>query len=369
MKLSIIIGRFQPFHLGHLMCLNTAIQSSTYKTIVLIGSANQPRSTKNPFTYSERKEMISKVIEKRLSSSDVSKVIFAPIEDYLYNEERWVAGVQTAVANVCEKYGIKEKVEINLVGHNKDSTSYYLKCFPQWNLLDPGLATMGRLKPKETLSSTNLRNYYFSDLFTEDKVFHTFTSTFTKDLALFCQAIPFELFEELVKFSETPDYAQLLKEKQFIDSYKKQFESCPYPPTFVTTDAVVVQSGHVLMVRRKAEPGKGLLAFPGGFLDASSDRSIDGAMVRELREETRIKVPAPVLLGNVKEVKVFDAIGRSTRGRTITHAYYITLPPGPLPKVKEGSDASKAKWIPISDVKRSECYEDHYEILTYFTGV
>jgi bifunctional NMN adenylyltransferase/nudix hydrolase len=137
----------------------------------------------------------------------------------------------------------------------------------------------------------------------------------------------------------------------------------------VTVDAVVVQSGHILMIRRRAEPGKGLLALPGGFLDALSDKTLEDAMIRELREETCLKVPTPVLRGNIVETKVFDAIQRSTRGRTITHAFHIKLPNGELPKVKRGSDAASAKWIPISKVNPSECYEDHYEIINYFTGV
>jgi bifunctional NMN adenylyltransferase/nudix hydrolase len=123
------------------------------------------------------------------------------------------------------------------------------------------------------------------------------------------------------------------------------------------------------MIRRRAEPGKGLLALPGGFLDALTDKSLEDAMIREVREETQLKVPAPVLRGNIVEAKVFDAIERSTRGRTITHAFHIKLPNGELPKVKGGSDATSAKWIPISKINPSECYEDHYEIINYFTGV
>jgi len=133
-------------------------------------------------------------------------------------------------------------------------------------------------------------------------------------------------------------------------------------------DAVVIQSGHVLMIRRRSEPGKGLWALPGGFLNANTDRSVLEACIRELREETGIKVPAPVLKGNVKRNKVFDAIDRSARGRTITHAFHIELPDGELPRVKGQDDADKAKWVPISAVKSEDCFEDHWEIIQYFLG-
>jgi bifunctional NMN adenylyltransferase/nudix hydrolase len=146
--------------------------------------------------------------------------------------------------------------------------------------------------------------------------------------------------------------------------YKKQYSSLPYAPVFVTTDAVVICSGHILMIRRKSEPGKGLWALPGGFLNAQTDRSIQDAMIRELREETGIKVPSPVLIGNINKVRVFDAIDRSTRGRTITHVFKIDLPDGVLPKVRGIDDADKARFMPLSELDSAVCFEDHFEIIS-----
>jgi bifunctional NMN adenylyltransferase/nudix hydrolase len=89
-------------------------------------------------------------------------------------------------------------------------------------------------------------------------------------------------------------------------------------------------------------------------------------MIREVREETGLKVPSPVLLGNIKKTKVFDSPTRSSRGRTITHAFNIVLPDGELPRVKGGSDADKAFWLPLSELKPQEFFEDHYQIIEYF---
>jgi len=136
----------------------------------------------------------------------------------------------------------------------------------------------------------------------------------------------------------------------------------------VTADAVVIQSGHILMIKRRSEPGKGLWALPGGFLNANTDKSVKDAAVRELKEETGIKVPTPVLYGSIHDEKVFDAISRSARGRTITHAFKFVLPDGPLPKVKGMDDAEKASWIPIGELDSSTCFEDHYELITHFIG-
>ena len=62
----------------------------------------------------------------------------------------------------------------------------------------------------------------------------------------------------------------------------------------------------------------------------------------EVFEETKIKVPEKVIRGSIKEMKNFDAIERSARGRTITHAFKIVLQDGELPKVKGSDDAEKA---------------------------
>ncbi|MGI8786727.1 MAG: NUDIX domain-containing protein [Pyrinomonadaceae bacterium] len=146
----------------------------------------------------------------------------------------------------------------------------------------------------------------------------------------------------------------------------------PFAPVFVTTDAVVVQSGHVLVIRRGFPPGKGLLALPGGFL--APDSTLEDNAIRELKEETNIKVPAQVLRGSIKNSHAFDYPERSQRGRTVTFAYHIELEPSlkdGLPHVKGGDDAAKAFWLPLSALgeKEDEFFEDHLHIIKFFLGI
>jgi bifunctional NMN adenylyltransferase/nudix hydrolase len=140
------------------------------------------------------------------------------------------------------------------------------------------------------------------------------------------------------------------------------------PPIFVTTDAVVVQSGYVLVVRRKAKPGLGLIALSGGFI--KQDETLAEGMLRELKEETRLKVSLPVWRGSIVDSHVFDSPGRSLRGRTITHAYFLQLKAGKLPSVKGGDDADKAWWMSLADLYTHEdqIYEDHLQIIQHFVS-
>ena len=167
-----------------------------------------------------------------------------------------------------------------------------------------------------------------------------------------------------------PEYDQLVREATFIRNYKKAWELAPYAPTFVTVDAVVIQSGHVLLVRRRAEPGRGLFAMPGGFVDPGE--RVAQSVVRELREETKIKLPESLLVGKANDQHpiVYDAPNRSLRGRTITHVFLFELPPGPLPKVKGSDDADKAKWVPLNvfAAMEDQMFEDHYHIINDMLG-
>ena len=53
----VIIGRFQPFHLGHWQMLQLALEQSEL-VLIVCGSAYQPRSKRNPWTLAEREQMI-----------------------------------------------------------------------------------------------------------------------------------------------------------------------------------------------------------------------------------------------------------------------------------------------------------------------
>jgi len=332
----VLIGRFQPFHNAHLEIVRRAT-ALTDQLVIITGSANQPRTYKNPFTSFERELMIKNATHGMLGAI---RVYVEANPDTIYNDQAWAVRIQ----GIVSKYRVLGG-KVGIIGHKKDESSFYLDMFPQWDYID--------VEEIEPLSAVNIRDLYFK---------RDCNMRFIKGV------VPESTFDFLMNFKETADYEQVIREREFVETYKKQYASLPYPPIFSTADAVVIQSGHVLMVKRRAEPGKGLWALPGGYVNANTDKSVEDAAIRELREETQIKVPAPVLRGSIVRSKVFDAIDRSPRGRIITHAFHIELPDGELPRVKGSDDAEKARWVPIAEVRSEECFEDHYEIIQHFLG-
>ena len=341
--LVVFIGRFQIVHTAHKAIIDRACELANHKVLVIVGSADKPRTYKNPFTTSERKAMI-----KAATAESTVPVYIDHIYDNTYNDTAWAAQIQRVVNDHASRPWTDKGMRIAIIGHKKDESSFYLDMFPQWDFIDQDLI--------EPLDATQIRDLYFNRKMNMNYIRGVVPE-------------PTITFLEEFRVGSKEAYEQIIREKEFVADYKKQYEHLPYAPTFVTTDAVVVQSGHVLMIKRRAEPGKGLWAFPGGFLNAKTDRSLVDAMIRELREETGLKIPEKVLKGSITKQKTFDAIERSARGRTITTAFKIELEGTELPRVKGMDDAIRARWVPISEVKREECFEDHYEILLDMTGV
>ncbi len=335
----VFIGRLEPPHVAHTKIMTTALSRSQY-LIVLLGSAHQPRTFKNPFTAAERKEMVLAALPKE----DHERIIVLPCRDKP-NDELWAAQVQEIVDGVTGSMG---DVKIGIIGHKKDPyTSKYIEMFPQWPTIEVG--------NYDDMHATDIRTAWY-ELPDEDF-----------DLKI-GRHLPVGIHDYLKAFKLRPEYEQVCAEWEFNKTYKKQFAPLKWKPNHVTTDAVLVQSGHVLLVRRKYLPGKGLYALPGGHLKADL-LTLDN-QIKELREETKIKVADNVLRGSVKGDHWFEEVARSLRGRTITHAFYIVLKPGPLPKVKGGDDADKAMWVPISVVRKmgDQMFEDHLDIIEHFIG-
>lgn len=348
-KAAVFVGRFQPFHNGHLEVLRNGLKIAD-QVIVLVGSYKAAPTTKNPWTFEERKQMI----ESCLSQSELSRVHIHGVRDYYNSDNFWVRDVQNKVSYYCD-----ESDTVAILGAYKDSSSYYLKYFPQWEFIASKSALLDATDARNELFSTGKIN---TDMLPESVA--NFLHDWAYDKKTQFRAGPPDQLPYTEKMSK------MAAEFTFNEEYKRrhQFrdEEIPYKPVFVTVDAVVVCSGHVLVVKRKFNPGQGLLALPGGFVRDSE--KLKDAAIRELKEETGIKVDRLILENSIIDTQYFDDPRRSLRGRTITHAYYFRLKDGELPQVKGSDDAAKATWMPIMDImnKEEEFFEDHSHIINYF---
>tara|TARA_B100000700_G_C15049726_1_gene859671 strand:+ start:2264 stop:2686 length:423 start_codon:yes stop_codon:yes gene_type:complete len=117
----------------------------------------------------------------------------------------------------------------------------------------------------------------------------------------------------------------------------------------LAVDAVAIRGNEVLLIRRGKEPWKGMLAFPGGFVDMGEDP--EDAVIRELKEECGI---------DGKVVRLLCVKGdpnRDPRGHVVSIAYLVSAYDEPT----AGDDAASAAWLPISQIE--EMAGDHMSIL------
>jgi nicotinamide-nucleotide adenylyltransferase len=88
-QIGAVIGRFQPFHKGHMMLIRAILQEVHFLKIG-IGSAQYSHEFDNPFTYEERVEMIDRSLQGFHISRDRYQ-IFAVMD--LHDMERWTLEV------------------------------------------------------------------------------------------------------------------------------------------------------------------------------------------------------------------------------------------------------------------------------------
>ena len=314
-KNGIFIGRFQPVHQGHIHALGIA--ATQVKTLyILIGSANQCRSIKNPWTYHERTAML----RTKLHTAGITNYEFIPMNDYPYSDSQWITDVNATV----EHYKMGDPI---FFGHMKEGNDY-LKWFPKWEY-------------------RNIEGVHFID----------------------ATSVRARMFAE--QSSDMPESV-----RGDFEYYKKEaelFASYPFKESlnFNCADAVLECAGNILLVQRGRAPGQGTWALPGGFKNANE--TFFDAAIRELIEETNVRVPEKVLRGSVVKTELFDSPKRSYGIPRNTLAVHIRVKPNPdhsLPKAKGSDDAAVAKWVSLTDALNTiNMYDDHKAIVSKMTGV
>ena len=142
---GLTIGRFQPFHLGHLEALQFAL-TKVDKLWVGLGSSNKPIEKNNPFSAEERKEMILSSIDD--SIKEKISIYFIPDLD---NHIKWIEKIDTIVP------------KFDIVFSNDELTKHL------YSKRDVQVIPIPFLK-RNALSGTNVRELIISDQKWDDLV-------------------------------------------------------------------------------------------------------------------------------------------------------------------------------------------------------
>jgi bifunctional NMN adenylyltransferase/nudix hydrolase len=338
---AVLVGRFQPFHKGHLALLLHALASAP-QVVVVLGSACQARTPRNPWTWQERAAMV----EAAVTPEQAARIRFLPVRDW-YDEARWAQAVRQGVAQLLPQGAGR----VALVGHLKDDSSTYLRGFEGWTLLDAQRAG--------DIDGVALR----------DLLLGHGPAAAQQSLQALSASVPAGVLAILRAWCEGPFLAELAREWSALRANREAWAGSPYPVVFVTVDAVVTCAGRVLLIRRGQPPGVGLYAVPGGFIE-QRETAWQSAL-RELREETRLDLSEDQARACLRGSAVFDHPDRSQRGRTITHAFHFELALDQPPAVQADDDAQSAAWVPISEVAALEdrFHDDHFHMLDRFLGL
>ena len=89
-KRGLFIGRFQPFHKGHLGGIKDVLKEVD-ELVVAVGSAQYSHNLSNPFTAGERLTMVRAALEE--AGIDLSRVWLVPVPD-MHLHMMWVAAVE-----------------------------------------------------------------------------------------------------------------------------------------------------------------------------------------------------------------------------------------------------------------------------------
>lgn len=91
LKRALFVGRFQPFHYGHLYAIEKILQESD-ELILVVGSAQMSHQHDNPFTAGERIEMIRAALNR--AGISTKKYLIIPIADAPAHRV-WVSAVES----------------------------------------------------------------------------------------------------------------------------------------------------------------------------------------------------------------------------------------------------------------------------------
>jgi 8-oxo-dGTP diphosphatase len=126
-----------------------------------------------------------------------------------------------------------------------------------------------------------------------------------------------------------------------------------YKNPTLTSDGIVLVDGKLVLVKRGREPGKGMYALPGGFVELGE--RVEECAMREVLEETGLATEVLDLVG------VYSDPGRDPRGHLVSVVFFLRRVGGEL---RAGDDAAGVQLFDTDDLP--ELAFDHRTIIADF---
>jgi len=121
---------------------------------------------------------------------------------------------------------------------------------------------------------------------------------------------------------------------------------------FPTVDIILQRDLKVLMIKRKKDPFKGLLALPGGFVNEGE--TVEEAAQREVKEETSLEVEPINILG------VYSDPTRDPRKHSMSTVFIGIIVGG---YDRAGDDAASIEWVELNEIEKQAIAFDHMQML------
>ena len=136
MKRALFIGRFQPFHNAHLIDVKNILKECN-EVIIAIGSSREKNTSENPFSFSERRQMIMNT----LKNNKIRKYKIYPVPD-LYNDKKWVDYIKKKLPKYDYVYS---------------GNTWTLRCFKKYD------SKVKKIKLLKGINSTKIRDMMVKD--------------------------------------------------------------------------------------------------------------------------------------------------------------------------------------------------------------
>ena len=372
----VYIGRFQPFHKGHkaIVDLTVKMMKPGDTFTIIIGSADQQETERNPLSASQRKEMLSIELEGY-------PVTILTINDSPYNYDLWIECL-------CAKMlGFKSATHEDFLEKQED----FIKGFS--NICIVGMENVEEYIDRITKYYTyapaehfdlGISSHIFSELDTQTSVhgssIRTLACSEDRDhLENFYSVIKDLVDEKVLAYLKTVNFPLIVYNAYIKGINYAESTGCKYNSCFMTVDNIVFDKflDQVLLIKRK---DNGKLAIPGGFAEPYMNMK-DNAL-RELEEETSITAKMlkdAFVKIDESEPTLIDAPYRDPRSShkcNFVSAVYVWQSKVDalknfIPYVKAGDDAVDAVWLSKEECENlpAGCFHaDHKKILCKLLG-